>query len=90
MDQAVCIMFFAWLSDKYCQRALVIGIQTGITILGMCLTGFAAQPGWRYLGTSCDVALETANRLTKNWPGLFLANAGSGGCIPGILAYVSC
>lgn len=67
---AVCIMFFAWLSDKYCQRALVIGIQTCITILGMSLTGFAAQPGWRYTG-------------------LFLANAGSGGCIPGILAYAS-
>ncbi|KAF9529667.1 major facilitator superfamily domain-containing protein [Crepidotus variabilis] len=65
---ALSIMAFAWISDKYRLRAASIAIQTVITIVGLCLTGFASNQNWRYVG-------------------IFLSNAGSGGCIPGILAY---
>ncbi|KAF8161311.1 major facilitator superfamily domain-containing protein [Crassisporium funariophilum] len=47
---AVSVMFFAWISDKYRQRAAVIAVQAGITLLGLFLTGYAPQPGWRYAG----------------------------------------
>ncbi|KDR75670.1 hypothetical protein GALMADRAFT_140293 [Galerina marginata CBS 339.88] len=67
---AISIMFFAWLSDKYHQRAAIMAIQTVITLIGLILTGFVPHAGWRYAG-------------------IFLSNAGSGGCIPGILAYSS-
>ncbi|KAF9451529.1 MFS general substrate transporter [Macrolepiota fuliginosa MF-IS2] len=65
---AMSIMFFAWLSDKYRQRATFIALQTGMTLLGLFLTGFMNSASWRYFG-------------------IFLANGGSAGCIPGILAY---
>ncbi|KXN87484.1 hypothetical protein AN958_08789, partial [Leucoagaricus sp. SymC.cos] len=65
---AISLMFFAWLSDKYRQRAIFIALQTGLTLLGLFLTGFGDCASWRYFG-------------------IFLANAGSAGCIPGILAY---
>ncbi|KAF9047428.1 major facilitator superfamily domain-containing protein [Panaeolus papilionaceus] len=64
------ILLFSWLSDKYRQRAVFIAIQALISLIGMCLTGYASRPGWRYIG-------------------IFLSTAGSGGCIPGILAYSS-
>lgn len=48
--QVVTILIFAWVSDKYHQRAAVIAVQTVITIVGMTLTGYAASPGWRYAG----------------------------------------
>ncbi|KAF9553035.1 MFS general substrate transporter [Agrocybe pediades] len=47
---AVSIMFFAWLSDKYRQRAAVIAIQAVMTLVGLVLTGFVSIPGWRYAG----------------------------------------
>ena len=50
--QAVTIMVFAWISDKYQQRAAIIAIQTVVTIVGLLLTGFATSPGWRYAGES--------------------------------------
>ncbi|KAF9268568.1 MFS general substrate transporter [Marasmius fiardii PR-910] len=62
--------FFACFADRHRQRALYMGIQTVMTIVGFAITGFVGQPGLRYFG-------------------LFLANAGSAGCIPGILAYAS-
>lgn len=65
---AISIMFFSWLSDKYRQRAIYIALQTGMTLLGLFMTGFLNSVSWRYFG-------------------LFLSNAGSAGCIPGILAY---
>ena len=43
-------MFFAWISDKYRQRAAVIAVQAIITIVGLVLTGFARPAGWRYAG----------------------------------------
>lgn len=43
-------MFFAWLSDKYRQRAIFIALQTGVTLLGLFLTGFVASASWRYFG----------------------------------------
>ncbi|KJA28876.1 hypothetical protein HYPSUDRAFT_623648 [Hypholoma sublateritium FD-334 SS-4] len=67
---AFSIMFFAWLSDKYRQRAAVIGVQALMTLVGLLMTGFLHSPGGRYAG-------------------IFLADAGSAGCIPGILAYSS-
>ena len=45
-------MVFAWISDKYQQRAATIAIQTVVTIVGLLLTGFATRPGWRYAGES--------------------------------------
>jgi hypothetical protein len=84
-------MLFAWVSDKYHQRAATIGIQTMVTIVGLVLTGFATSPGWRYAGTL--LCLEHVWRrsplLISISSGIFLSNAGSGGCIPGIIAYVS-
>ncbi|KAF8162367.1 major facilitator superfamily domain-containing protein [Pholiota molesta] len=67
---AFSIMFFAWIADKYRQRAAIIAIQAVITIIGMVMAGYLRNPGGRYTG-------------------IFLANAGSAGCIPGILAYSS-
>jgi len=67
---AASIMFFAWVSDRYRQRAAVIAVQACITLVGLLLTGFVRSAAWRYTG-------------------IFLTNAGSGGCIPGILAYSS-
>jgi len=48
--QAVTILLFAWVSDKYQQRAAIIAIQTVVTIVGLVLTGYATSPGWRYAG----------------------------------------
>ncbi|KAJ2917764.1 hypothetical protein MD484_g2676, partial [Candolleomyces efflorescens] len=67
---AISIMIFAWLSDRYQQRALTIAIQVCATVVGCVLIGFCPVPAWKYVG-------------------IFLSNAGSGGCIPGILAYSS-
>ncbi|KAF8229045.1 MFS general substrate transporter [Tricholoma matsutake] len=47
---AISVMFFAWISDKHCHRALFIAVQTLITLTGLCLTGFAPAAGWRYAG----------------------------------------
>ncbi|KAF9486022.1 MFS general substrate transporter [Pholiota conissans] len=65
---ALSIMFFAWIADKYRQRAAIIAIQAVITVIGMTMAGYLKSPSGRYAG-------------------IFLANAGSAGCIPGILAY---
>ncbi|PPQ87485.1 hypothetical protein CVT25_008221 [Psilocybe cyanescens] len=62
---AISILFFAWISDKYRQRAAIIAFQAIVTIVGLVLTGYAKQSS------------------------IFLSTAGSGGCIPGILAYSS-
>ncbi|KAK0219197.1 major facilitator superfamily domain-containing protein, partial [Armillaria fumosa] len=47
---AVCVILFAWLSDRYHMRALFIAIQALMTIIGLALTAFAKPPGWRYTG----------------------------------------
>jgi hypothetical protein len=47
-------MFFAWVSDKYRQRAATIAIQTLVTIVGLTVTGYAASPSWRYAGELLD------------------------------------
>jgi MFS family permease len=48
--QAISIMVFAWISDRYQQRASVIAVQAIGTIVGLIITGFAPSPGWRYAG----------------------------------------
>ncbi|KAK0195772.1 major facilitator superfamily domain-containing protein [Armillaria mellea] len=85
---AVSIFFFAWLSDKYHMRALFLTIQMVMTIIGLVLTAYTSLPGWRYTGESDDefVLMSYIYSFTT---GIFLANAGSAGCIPGILAYAS-
>ena len=45
-------MVFAWISDKYHQRASVIALQAMITLVGVVLTGYAATAGWRYAGNT--------------------------------------
>ncbi|EKM81127.1 hypothetical protein AGABI1DRAFT_56500 [Agaricus bisporus var. burnettii JB137-S8] len=47
---AATVMLFSWLSDKYKQRAIFIALQTGITLLGLFLTGFVDSPFVRYVG----------------------------------------
>ncbi|KAK0437695.1 major facilitator superfamily domain-containing protein [Armillaria borealis] len=47
---AVCVILFAWLSDRYHMRAMFIAIQALMTIIGLALTGYASPPGWRYTG----------------------------------------
>lgn len=49
-NQAISIMIFAWISDRYQQRASLIAIQTVGTLVGLLITGFASSPGWRYAG----------------------------------------
>ncbi len=49
--QAISIMVFAWISDRYQQRASVIAVQAIGTLVGLIITGFAPSPGWRYAGT---------------------------------------
>ena len=44
-------MFFAWVSDRYRQRAVVIAVQACITLVGLLLTGFARPAAWRYAGS---------------------------------------
>ncbi|RXW14895.1 hypothetical protein EST38_g10960 [Candolleomyces aberdarensis] len=48
---AISIMIFAWLSDRYQQRALTIAIQACATIVGCVLTGFCTAPTWKYIVT---------------------------------------
>jgi len=48
--QAVTILLFSWVSDRYQQRAAIIAIQTVVTIVGLVLTGYATSPAWRYAG----------------------------------------
>lgn len=43
-------MFFAWISDKYRQRAAVIAVQALMTLVGLLMTGFLRSPGGRYAG----------------------------------------
>lgn len=43
-------MFFAWVSDRYRQRAVVIAVQACITVLGLLVTGYAGPAAWRYAG----------------------------------------
>lgn len=43
-------MFFAWVSDRYRQRAVVIAVQACITIVGLLVTGYARPAAWRYAG----------------------------------------
>lgn len=76
------------MSDRYRQRAAIIAIQACITLVGLFLTGFARPAAWRYAGLEIFFSrfLVSLELITL---GIFLANAGSGGCIPGILAYVS-
>lgn len=57
-DQALSIMFFAWISDKYRQRAMFIAIQTLITLIGLFLTGFSSSPAWRYTGTNPSISAK--------------------------------
>lgn len=74
----------------YRHRALFIAIQTMLTTIGLVLTGFLSAPGWRYTGKIRNKAVVRLKK-TNSYPGntgIFLANAGSAGCIPGILAYV--
>ncbi|KAK0494759.1 major facilitator superfamily domain-containing protein [Armillaria luteobubalina] len=85
---AVSIFFFAWLSDKYHMRALFLTIQMLMTIIGLVLTAYTSLPGWRYTGESDD-QLVLVSCIYSSTTGIFLANAGSAGCIPGILAYAS-
>jgi len=80
-------MFFSWISDKYRQRAAILAVQVLITIIGLALTGFAASPGWRYAGDLLEFTLQRS-LIDLFYLGIFLSNAGSGGCIPGIIAYV--
>ncbi|KAK0488324.1 major facilitator superfamily domain-containing protein [Armillaria luteobubalina] len=47
---AVCVILFAWLSDRFHMRALFIAIQALMTIIGLAMTAFAKSPGWRYTG----------------------------------------
>ena len=88
-------MFFAWLSDRYRQRAVVIAVQACITLVGLLVTGYARPAAWRYAGLDIlfyfpDPGQPSINKLIGFFfIGLFLTTAGSGGCIPGILAYVS-
>ena len=79
-------MVFAWLSDRYRQRAAFIALQTAFTLAGLCLMAFVSDAGWRYAGR-CLLLIDVADM--RSLQGIFLANAGSGGCIPGLLAYVS-
>ena len=48
-------MFFAWLSDRYRQRAVVIAVQACITLVGLLVTGYARPAAWRYAGRSESV-----------------------------------
>lgn len=89
--QAVSVFFFAWLSDKYHMRALFLTVQMLMTIIGLVLTAYTSIPGWRYTGESDDefVLVSCICFFYLYFTtGIFLANAGSAGCIPGILAYV--
>lgn len=84
--QALSVVIFSWLSDKYHQRAIFIALQAVITLVGMVLLGYAPLPGWRYAG---KVYLTLSLLFSCVSIGVFLANAGSAGCITGILAYVT-
>jgi len=85
--QAISIVFFAWISDKYRHRALFIAVQTLVTLIGLCLTGFASAAGWRYAGSWYCLFISQFDH--DDTSGIFLSNAGCSGCIPAILAYVS-
>ncbi|KAF9464979.1 major facilitator superfamily domain-containing protein [Collybia nuda] len=84
---AISIMFFAWMSDKYQQRALFIAIQTFITLVGLFLTCFSSSSAWRYTGEKTSISLH--HKLIPTSTGLFFSNAGSSGCVPAIIAYAS-
>lgn len=49
--QVISAMFFAWLSDKLRKRAIFIAAQSVITLIGLLITAYAPQSGWRYFGT---------------------------------------
>ncbi len=89
--QAVSVFFFAWLSDKYHMRALFPHRTNADDHNRIVLTAYTSIPGWRYTGESDDefVLVSCICFFYLYFTtGIFLANAGSAGCIPGILAYV--
>ena len=44
------MIFLAWVSDKYRQRAATIAVQVLMSIVGLLMTGFLHSPGRRYAG----------------------------------------
>ena len=52
-------MFFAWVSDRYRQRAVVIAVQACITIVGLLVTGYARPAAWRYAGLDFFIFVAT-------------------------------
>lgn len=82
-------MAFAWLSDKTQIRSPYIAIQAIIGIVGLALMAYAPQNGVRYFGVWISPSSFHSVWFLKICSiGTFLVNAGSSGCIPGILAYV--
>jgi len=77
-------MFFAWISDKKKHRAGFIGIQALITLVGVCLTAFSSSNGVRYFGM-CRVVFYRGSVFIPFRQGTFCINAGSSGCIPGVM-----
>jgi len=47
---AMCCFGFAYISDKTRKRALLIAIQTVLTIIGLVITAYAKNNGARYFG----------------------------------------
>ncbi|KAJ7772119.1 major facilitator superfamily domain-containing protein [Mycena maculata] len=86
----ISTVFFSRLSDRYRQRAPFIAFQCLAAIAGWTLTGFAPSGLWRYAGKRPQLSLSACIILLISYrPGLFLSNAGSSGCVIGILAYSS-
>jgi MFS family permease len=48
--QASSVFFFAWLSDKTKKRAIWLGVQNVICIVGLIVTGYAKANAGRYIG----------------------------------------
>lgn len=48
--QAGSVFFFAWLSDKTKKRAIWLGVQNVICIVGLIVTGYAKANAGRYIG----------------------------------------
>ncbi|TFK74582.1 MFS general substrate transporter [Pluteus cervinus] len=53
---AIWVVATSWLSDKYQQRAVFIALQTICTIIGLSLTAYVRQLGWRYGGFFFGIA----------------------------------
>ncbi|KAK0451144.1 major facilitator superfamily domain-containing protein [Desarmillaria tabescens] len=69
--QAVSVIFFAWLSDRYRMRALFLAIQALMTIIGLALIGYADMSGWRYAGiflasAGCSASIPGVLAYTSN------------------------